>query len=255
MRLMLTSLLTALVSACSPTSVVEKLLMPEERQLVASAVEDVDRGDGESLSKKVPPQVAKDFQAALPAMREALPPAPRQVTMVNANVTSSGGVRTVSALYQVKGQASWALMEAVMTTRGARTTLTGLHLQRTAVEPMKLNKFSLADAGAGGWAMLVAMLAAVCLTIAALVRIWRSGLFERRWLWTLGALVGITTLRMNWATGAVSFQPLSFQILSVSAVKTPPFAPWSLGVSIPLVALIAFLRRDRRAKAEVSSED
>lgn len=102
--------------------------------------------------------------------------------------------------------------------------------------------------------MLLAMIAAVAVTIVALVRIWRSGLFERRWLWTIGALIGITSLRMNWSTGVVSFQPLMIVLFSAGAFKQPIFAPWVLSVGLPVVAIIALLRRSPEVRGGAGGE-
>jgi hypothetical protein len=121
--------------------------------------------------------------------------------------------------------------------------LAGLYVRRIAGEPRTLNRFTLQGAGAAKILMLFAMAAAVGVTLLALVRVWRSPLFDRRWLWTLGTFFGVMTLRLNWSTGHFYFQPISVQLFSASATKQPIYAPWILAVSVPLVALIALFRR------------
>jgi hypothetical protein len=159
------------------------------------------------------------------------------------NWISNGATRQAHVVYEVKGNAGWALVEASTATSQGRTLITSFYVTKTAVDPRKLNAFSLSNAGAGGWAMLAAMLAVATITIGALVRIWRSGRFDRRWLWTIGTLIGFTTVKYNWSTGETMFQPISFQILGLSAFKQPLYAPWMLGVSVPLVALIALFKQ------------
>ena len=176
-------------------------------------------------------------------MRAAIPPAPLEVTFSNANWTSSGGVRTTNAVYEINGGSSWALVQLTMETSGDQLSITSFYIQPTAGDPQKLNGFSLSNAGIGGWTMLLAMTAAVGVTIAALIRIWRSGMFRRRWLWTIGALVGFTIFRLDWSSGAWGFQPLYVQIFSAGAVKQPIYGPWILSVSIPIVAIIALFKQ------------
>jgi hypothetical protein len=239
----LVAILLTLLCACSPSKLVENALTPQERTTVQGAIDDLSRGDSASLAKKLPLELAPKIESAFGPMRQALPARPLELSLTNANWTTDGQTRSMKAVYQVKGASGWALVEASTVTAQGRTLLTGFYIQRTAGDPQQLNAFKLSSAGAGGLAMLAAMMAAVGITIAALIRIWRSGLFRHRWLWTIGALIGTTTLKMNWSTGAFDFQPISIQLFSASATKQPVFAPWVLGVSLPIIALIALFYR------------
>lgn len=165
-----------------------------------------------------------------------------------------GSQRQAHAVYQVHGRSGWALVEGTTQSVNGRTWLTGIYVQPTAGDPRRLNGFTLQRFGVAKGLMLLAMIAAVAVTIVALVRIWRSGLFERRWLWTIGALIGITSLRMNWSTGVVSFQPLMIVLFSAGAFKQPIFAPWVLSVGLPVVAIIALLRRSPEVRGGAGGE-
>lgn len=242
MRLLLIALMIASIAACSAAKITESLLTPEERALVRAAIGDVARGDSASLSRKVPAETAAKIPGAMPNMQRALPSPPHEIAILNA-VVKLGTPRIANVIYQVKGQSGWAVVHASIQTTAGHPTLISLYIERTAVEPRKLNGFSLANAGAGGLAMLAAMLSVAAITIAALIRIWRSGRFDRRWLWTIGALLGFATMRYNWSTGEIGFQPLSFQLMSLGAYKQPIYAPWILAVSVPVVALIALFKQ------------
>jgi len=247
MRATLIAFLAIFVSTCSPSNVIEKGLTPPERAVIRGAIDDISRRDDESLTKKMVPELATKISPVLGQMQQLMPTPPLEVSLAKANWTIGGDTRNLDAIYQVHGKSGWAMVEATTQTSQGRTLLTGIYVKPTATDPRQLNSLSLAQAGAVQWAMLAAMVAAFAVTIAALVRIWRSGLFPRRWLWTIGAIIGLMTLRMNWSTGEFSFQPVSFQLFSVSVSKDPVHAPWMLGVSLPLFALIALLRRRGKA--------
>jgi hypothetical protein len=251
MRAYIAALPIVAISACSPSSVIENSLNPQERTVIRGAVNDIARGDAVSLTRKVPRQLAPRIGAATEPMHDILPKPPLEVSLVNANWTSAGGARRLDALYEVHGQSGWALVEARTQTFESKTQLTGIYVQPVPDEPRKLNAFNLKSAAAPQFGILMSMAVAIAVTIAALFRIWRSGRFRRRWLWTIGALFGVTILRLNWSTGQLQFFPLQVQLFSASAIKTPIFAPWVLSVSIPLVAIIALLRRRSPASAEV----
>lgn len=244
MRFLLVTILATLTAACAGSSLEKTALKPQERQLARVALEDIARGDAKALSQKVTP----DLTGKLPvgAMRDQLPKPPFELVLTKANWNSGGRGRSVDAVYSVKGDGGFALVEIAMASNGGPPVVTGLYVQHTPSDPQKLNAFTLQSGGVAGWAMILAMIAAVGATVAALFHIWRSGLFARRWLWTIGAIIGLTTLRLDWSTGNFSFQPISFQFFSASAIKQPVYTPWVLGVSLPLVALIALARRRRR---------
>jgi hypothetical protein len=68
---------------------------------------------------------------------------------------------------------------------------------------------------------------------------------RRKWLWIIFILIGFGKLSLNWTTGQILFNPLSFyvQLFSVAVIKHGPYAPWIFSISIPLGAIIFFLKK------------
>ena len=240
--------------SCSPNQLEETALTQQERSLARGAVNDVARGDVASFEKKLPSAMRGHAQVAVRQMQAEMPPPPYKLTFSNAQWTASGGTRTAQAFYIVEGKDRWRLADIMMQSSGGQLNLIGFHLGRFPSDPKVATAFSLADAKPAGWMMLVAMAAAFGTTIAALVRIWRSGLFSRRWLWTIGTVIGVASVKLNWTTGEWAFQPLSIQFFSVSALKQPIYMPWVLGASLPVVALIVLIRRKRPVADENRDE-
>lgn len=245
MRNIFVVLLLLLLIACSASGAIERGLKPQERAIIRGAVDDLARGDTGALSRKMPAELATKLRQVEPVMKEAMPAPPLKVTILNARWLITGQDRRANAVYQVEGRSGWALVEADTLTSGGKTVLTGFYVRRTPSSPSGLNPLSLQVIGAGHIVMLGAMLSAIGVTIAALLRIWRSGSFNRRWLWTIGALLGIMRLQMNWTTGEFLFLPFQVQTFSAGAIKSPIYAPWVLSVSAPLVAIIVLLRHRR----------
>ena len=150
MRSILLALACVLLAACSPSKLAESMLTPDERSVMRGALDDVAKGDAASLSKKMPAEVAVKIPEAMPVMRQALPPQPFEISVVNANWTSNGSAREAHAVYQVQGRSAWALVEATTATVDNRTQLVSIYVTRTTGSPQQQNSFSLAKAGAGG---------------------------------------------------------------------------------------------------------
>lgn len=254
MRTALTALFLFLVAACSASNTIEKGLTPQERAVIRGAIGDISRGDSAALARRMPPELLAKIPAAELAMNRAMPKPPLEISILNANWLIAGPDRKANAVYQVRGQSGWALVEARTLTTAGRTSLTGIVVRPASSDPASLNGFMQTRPGPAHVMMLLAMIAAIAVTIAGLLRIWRTNLFKWRWLWTIGALIGVTTLRMNWTTGAFYFQPLFFQLFSAGAAKSPIYGPWMLSVSIPLVALVTLFWGRVRKENGVSFE-
>ena len=136
---------------------------------------------------------------------------------------------------------------------GARK-IVGLHTEALADSLEVLNAFSLRKAGIAQYAFLLAMIAVAATTVAALVS-WfrRRRVTKRRWLWLLAIVVGPFKLAINWTTGGIAIQALTFQLFSLSVMRDGFVGPWILSFSIPAGA-IAFLINARRAEQRSRQE-
>ena len=89
--------------------------------------------------------------------------------------------------------------------------------------------------------MILAMACAAgfCITVAVLVL--RSSL-NRKKLWALASLIGVGAVYLDPDTGALGFNPLSLQLLSVGFAKAPPAGSWVLSAAFPVGAVAALLK-------------
>lgn len=244
-----------LLAACSQQDVLEAVSTPQERALAEAAIQDVVRNDPNSLAKKFPPDVAAGMQSVTAELHEMLPARMASIKLVDARFTKQtldqdAAVRRTQLLYELSGDGQYVLAEAVIDTAGNRQIMAGFHMRPVDRPVSEIGQFQISGKPPAHYVMLLAMVLAIGATIAALIKLWRSGLFARRWLWTLGCLVGFTSLHLDWSSGVWSFQPLSFKLLSASALRQGALAPWVLGVSVPLVAIIVLLRRKEPEGAE-----
>lgn len=246
MRFIIVALMAICAAGCTADRLERYASTPQERELIRAAIQNVAQNDASKLSLEVQPDIAPKIAGAMPAMRAALPEGPFKFSFQNGSWSASGNIRRLHAIYSVQGKNGWALVDVTAVTADGRTLLNGLYIQRLPGSPWSMNAFRLADRGASGWMMLVLMIGAGLTTIAAVVRIWRSGLFVRRWLWTIGSLISVTSLKLDWSTGGWFFQPFMFQFFGLGAVKQPIYGPWVLSVSLPVVAIIALMKPRRR---------
>jgi hypothetical protein len=95
-------------------------------------------------------------------------------------------------------------------------------------------------------------LLAVAVTLFALVAIVRSHV-RRKWLWALGAMVGIGKVTLTWTTGAWAIKPLSVTLFSAGIVQEGATEPWVLSAAFPFFAVLFLIRHGwRRRPAETA---
>jgi hypothetical protein len=100
--------------------------------------------------------------------------------------------------------------------------------------------------------MLWLLLACLCAgsVVAAVASVIRSSM-QRRWLWVLLSLVGVSQGTMSWTTGSYDFDILSVHLLVVAVRIGGTYSPWLVSWSFPAGALIALeaVRRHRQTTA------
>jgi len=244
--MLLLGFIALLSAACDLEKLPERMAPQDDQQLARAAIDDLVAGRSGALASKMPVEIRGNLAQVEPQMRALVPPNPR-VQLVQVNWTTrtvNGGptTRQTTLDYELTGGGQIARVEILIQREGRNAVVAGLHIEPAAASAQSGSSFSLQGKSLDHYSMLAAALAAVAVTICALVRIWRSDLFQRRWLWTFGSIIGLTTLTLDWSTGDYSFQPISFQLFSAGIVKAG-VGPWLIGVSIPLVAICALAKR------------
>jgi hypothetical protein len=168
-------------------------------------------------------------------------------------VTSRTKNRQTDLSYEISADGRYALAQFTIQREGQSAVITRFYINGLPGSAASLNRFTLAGKSTAQYTVLLLALAAVAVTIAALVRVWRRGRFRRRWLWTIGCLIGVTATSVNWSTGQISFQPIYVELLSAGFTKAG-LGPWIISVGIPVIALYVLLFR-RGAEYEQPREE
>jgi hypothetical protein len=115
----------------------------------------------------------------------------------------------------------------------------GFHVQVATLQQLKANDFGLSGRSAAQYAFLAFLVSSPLLSITALVKVVRTAGLRRKWLWCAVAIIGIGQMRMNWATGAVALNPVSFQLFDAGFSRAlSSFAPWILTSALPIGAML-----------------
>jgi|KBSMisStandDraft_5_1062788.scaffolds.fasta_scaffold844096_2 hypothetical protein len=103
MRSLVIALMVFVLSSCSSSKVLEKALTTQERAVIHGAIDDIARGDEQSLARKMPPELSAKVLPVMGRMHALLPAPPLEVTLTNANWTTGQAARELHAVYRLHG--------------------------------------------------------------------------------------------------------------------------------------------------------
>ena len=126
-----------------------------------------------------------------------------------------------------------------------RDEIFGMHVYNPMDRPLEeINRFSLEGKGTVHYLFLFACLAVPFFILFTLVVAIRTRFNKRKWAWILFILVGFVQFSINWTTGQIGVKPLSFQLFGAGALSASVFAPWILSVSLPIGAVLFWIKRE-----------
>jgi hypothetical protein len=206
------------------------------------------------IEKQFDPRV--DINTADPVIRNMVARFPRakpthvQVYQWGKSVQTSGTFYGMDIFYRYP-DGSGMIADVVLSPAAKGYRVYGIHLQPMSRGTLEANDFSLKGKTNLHYALLVAIVAVIALTIWALVACIRARGVRYKWLWIIFILIGFGKLTVDWTTGAMAFTPMAFQLLSASGMRSGFWGPWVIGISVPIGAIV-FLASRRRLMADSS---
>jgi hypothetical protein len=222
-----------------------------EGQYLRATVEKLSARDFDSIESEMDAQIGTAIpRSDLERMAAELPSGgilDVQPLGWQASVRTSGPrTASVSAQYTYPGS-KWVLASATLIGEPENLRIVGLHVQRLPAPLATIYAFSLRGKSPLHYAFLLLALTSAALSIFAFVRCLRTCDLRLKWLWALLVLLGLCKFSIQWASGEVSFSPISIAVPSVMLGRNGVGGPWTLSFGIPVVAVVILCRRRRIA--------
>lgn len=248
-RLLLLALVSILAAACSQQDMIDKITPQAESAYAQKVIAELRAGDYASVRQALAPQLrTPGIDEHLPKLAALFPKgAPKTVKVVGSYTLSmsrqGGPLKTQYQLtYEYEFPGSWVVANIVLAKERDQLAVTGIHIQPLAHSLEETNAFTLAGKGALHWAFLLLAIAVPLFCVYAFVACVRMASLKRKWWWALFTLIGVFTVSINWSTGELSVQPLSFLLLSASTFGSA-YSPWFVNVAFPIGAVCFLWRR------------
>ena len=255
LRTLLAALALLGLIGCGQDDLLQKFSSPEDQAAAKAYVDQLRLGKLEEIEKALDPSIrTPNIRDTLKKMADLIPiQEPSSIKLVGAHLSSASGVRTTNTTLEYGFGKQWLLASVAVQDKNGVKTVVGFHINPITQSLEEQNRFNFVGKSVTHYAVLAAAVAAVPVTLYALVACLRTKPLKRKWLWMLFILVGVGKLAVNWTTGGWAFAPVSIQFISVSA-HAALYGPWIVAVSIPIGALIfLFYKKPRLEKGETAS--
>lgn len=175
------------------------------------------------------------------------------VEVAGANALFDTSTKRLDLCLEYKFADSWAVATIVLRRTDSVPRVLGFQVYRTTQSLRSTHEFNLTGKTWPHYLILASAVLFPLFIILTLIVCIRTPIRKRKWLWILFIIPGLVSIWINWHTGEMSWQLISFQLCGASVASPGPFAPWTLGVALPLGAVLFWIRR-RRLIAEPTDQ-
>jgi hypothetical protein len=178
----------------------------------------------------------------------------KNTELIGCNIFESDTLWQGNFTFEYEFSGGWALGNVVLRKTSDTSEVLGFRVYRTIAAQSEINKFTLDGKSPHHYIVLALAVAVPIFILISLVFCVRTPLPKRKWLWVLFILMGFGKIMVNWTTGQYGFQLLSFNLLGAEAVAASPHAPWVISASLPLGAIIFWVKRKSFVGAKAASQ-
>lgn len=173
---------------------------------------------------------------------------PISVELIGANTTffkpwnGAAATRNSNLTYQLHFKDAWVMAAFAVKTSGSDRHLSGVNIQPLPTSLDYMNRFTIENKTPVHLLFLLACAGVPLLIIVTLVVCLFSRV-RRRWLWAIFIVFALSQFQLNWTTGQIGVQPISFMLLGASFFRAGLYAPIVFSFGIPLGAILFLLLR------------
>ena len=240
-RIALFTLLAA-IPGCSQETIMARYTPADADARARTYIAQIARGNVDSAIARLEPSIAdargrREMQKIGDLLRGENFDSTR---VIGAQTTTVSDVRRVNLAYELHSAHGWFVASVATVDSANQWFVEGVTAQSIAHPLEQDMAFQLSGKSFTHYAWLAIAFAAAAMSIGVAVFLAFRPAMPKRWRWVLLSFVGVGAFRLNWATGAIDFNAISFQVGSASILKSGVVAPWILSFGIPVGAIAAF---------------
>lgn len=241
------------LAACSQADSASAISSQEDRRFAEKALRNVINSDEAALLAVSEASIRPAIHASFARMREALPfDGIQEIALVSANRSRFRSLQGVSSdratlAYDIVSGSHHSLAIVSVMRQDGRPSITGLSIQRIDRPASEINAFRPTEASLENITILLLMIGSLATSAAAIARIWRSGLFRHKWVWTFISLLGVFGLSTFWGVPRFNIEIFKITFFPVGLVAASVWNPWWFATTLPVGAIATLIVAHRSA--------
>ena len=239
-------IITTVFTSCGYRNLVEKFAPKEESEYGRTVLELIRANDFEAVSKHLHHTlISKVTRENLEAISQLFPSGNLiQCEIIGSQVNKTNNDWNGGFTFEYEFESNkWALANIVVNRNDGTLSITGFHVAQTEQSQKEHNKFTLYGKSMVHYLFFLFTILILSFSVFTFYVCIRTPLAKRKILWAIVTLTGAISLTLNWTTGELSFQLLSIQFLTISAMTASPYAPWFISFSIPVGSILFWIKR------------
>jgi hypothetical protein len=239
---------------CDQAKLMKILTPPEAESSARYYVDLLRQGKFDQIKSDLDPGVADSNLRDELTQMAALFPAenPESVKVVGVNRSNGQDYSKTEITLEYQFPMKWLLVTFATQNTRNMSGIVKFRVTPIADSLENIHKFTLVGKSAVQYSILMLGVCSQVLSFYALILCIRAKHAKRKWQWMLVVLVGVEKVAVNWETGQLTFGILSIYFPFVVLGNHIPYGPWTIGVCIPLGAIL-FLRRQKKLRISAES--
>jgi len=246
-----------LVSCTDQKAWIQKFVPKDDDAFARRFVEAVSNKRYEEAKAMLTPDIRSSADSDLPRMQPFVDHGQPQsfesiACTINYNATSGGKPnKKVELTYQLHFTDAWALVDIIVQSSSDGRYVGGAHFYSLPDSLAVLNRFTFENKTAIHYVFFAGcILVPLFIIVTVIICIWSR--IRRRWLWVIFILFGLMQFQLNWTSGQISVQPISFVLLGASYFRPGLYGPFTLSVGLPAGAIIFLLLKSKLRRKDQS---
>lgn len=233
------------LTSCTSQDVMDKFIPKEEAKMAEDYLTKLRQRDFEYIKSKLSSEIeSQATDEVLVQMADYFRGGELISTeIIGSRVHVHNGVWQGNFTFEYHFSEGWNLANAAFRKVYDRYEVIGLNVYRAEMSQKEFNAFKLSDKSLLHYLILIT---AICVPLFILVSTYyciQTPIPKRKWLWIIFILSGIGAIQINWTTGQYAITLLSIYFLGGAATAAGPHAPWVVSASMPLGALLFWIKR------------
>lgn len=239
------TLFVLLLTGCGQQELLDKLVPQEESAFAKQFISHLSSGNLNAVEPQLAPSLkGPETTTKLAQVATLFPPGePTEVQVVGARVLTSSKGSQYDLSFQYVYAKAWVLVNVVLEKDSEKLAVAGVHVTPLRDSLQSINSFSFAGKSTLHFAFFALAIAIPIFILVTLFLCIRTPVPKRKWLWLLFIAVGLVQFSLNWSSGEVNMQPISFLLFGAGYAQAGLASPYIFTIAIPIGAILFYVQR------------